>query len=326
MNSTRIRTRTTAKGRTHIVLFDHGDREISAGTFRTLKEARAREDFIRLELAAGRNPLSSLKRESSKTLRAACDDWTRSRIDVAPGTLKTYGFAVKDILAAFGEKTLVEDIDTRMISDWMSRDVSPATARQRLSVLQLILDYADVDPNPARSRKIRKPRAERQLIQPPSAKEVERIIEACSPRFKLPLRLLEQTGMRRSEALALTWGDLDFAENRIRVAKGKSHAARRWASCPSWLMDELAERVPFEDRRPQGKIFPGLTGQGMWLAMNRACKDAGVAHYHPHDLRHRYASVKVREGVPLPVIAEQVGHSSKMFTLDNYAHVVTEDE
>jgi hypothetical protein len=32
--------------------------------------------------------------------------------------------------------------------------------------------------------------------------------------------------------------------------------------------------------------------------MRNACKSAGIASYSPHDLRHRYISVKIREGVP----------------------------
>jgi integrase len=50
--------------------------------------------------------------------------------------------------------------------------------------------------------------------------------------------------------------------------------------------------------------------------MARACKAAGIAHYHPHDLRHRYASVKVAEGVPVTTLAAPLGHSKKSLTLD----------
>jgi integrase len=32
--------------------------------------------------------------------------------------------------------------------------------------------------------------------------------------------------------------------------------------------------------------------------MRKACENASIAHFHPHDLRHRYASVKIAEGRP----------------------------
>jgi integrase len=50
-----------------------------------------------------------------------------------------------------------------------------------------------------------------------------------------------------------------------------------------------------------------------------------MSTYSPHDLRHRYISVKIREGVPVTQIAAHVGHSRKSLTLDTYAHVLIDD-
>jgi integrase len=55
------------------------------------------------------------------------------------------------------------------------------------------------------------------------------------------------------------------------------------------------------------------------------CKAAGLPHFHPHDLRHRYASVKLREGVPVTDLAAQLGHSKKSMTLDVYSHVLLDN-
>jgi integrase len=60
--------------------------------------------------------------------------------------------------------------------------------------------------------------------------------------------------------------------------------------------------------------------------MARACKAAGIAHYHPHDLRHRYASVQIGRGVPVTAVAAQLGHSKKSITLDVYSHVLVDNE
>jgi hypothetical protein len=46
------------------------------------------------------------------------------------------------------------------------------------------------------------------------------------------------------------------------------------------------------------------------------------ARYSPHDLRHRYASLKLREGVPVTDLAAQLGHARKSITLDTYSHVL----
>jgi integrase len=61
------------------------------------------------------------------------------------------------------------------------------------------------------------------------------------------------------------------------------------------------------------------------MAMRNACASAGLPHYHPHDLRHRYASVKIAEGVPVTDLAAQLGHARTSLTLDTYSHVLLED-
>ncbi len=58
--------------------------------------------------------------------------------------------------------------------------------------------------------------------------------------------------------------------------------------------------------------------------MTRSCRAAGIPHFSPHDLRHRYASVKISEGVPVTELAAQLGHSRKSLTLDTYSHVLVD--
>ena len=90
-------------------------------------------------------------------------------------------------------------------------------------------------------------------------------------------------------------------------------------------MLEIEQTCPPDDRAPLRRVFPGAGRQTVGNAMRNACKTAGIASYSPHDLRHRYISVKVREGVPITEISAQVGHSRKSLTLDTYAHVLIDD-
>jgi integrase len=78
-------------------------------------------------------------------------------------------------------------------------------------------------------------------------------------------------------------------------------------------------------RRPERRLFPGFTPDAAKNVVARACKAAGIPHFHPHDFRHRYASVKLREGVPVTELAAQLGHARKSLTLDTYSHVLLED-
>jgi integrase len=84
--------------------------------------------------------------------------------------------------------------------------------------------------------------------------------------------------------------------------------------------------TPTDDRTSERRVFQGLTPNVVRNVMTRACKGCGIPHYSPHDLRHRYASVKIREGVPVTDLAAQLGHSRKSLTFDTYSHVLLEGD
>lgn len=105
--------------------------------------------------------------------------------------------------------------------------------------------------------------------------------------------------MRIGEAHALEWQDVDVSGSRFRVRHGKTAAASRFVAVPAALMDEIAAATPPDDRTPERRVLGGFTPDTARNVMRKACNSAGVAHFHPHDLRHRYASVKIAEGVPV---------------------------
>jgi integrase len=89
-------------------------------------------------------------------------------------------------------------------------------------------------------------------------------------------------------------------------------------------MVEVAADCPREDRTREQRVFPGFTPDVAKNVMARACKTTGIVHRHPHDLRHRYASVKIAEGVPVTQVAAQIGHSRTSLTLNTYSHVLVQ--
>jgi integrase len=129
----------------------------------------------------------------------------------------------------------------------------------------------------------------------------------------------------RGEVHELRWGDVDEVGSRFRIKAGKTAAARRWVAVPEDVMAEVSDTCPREDRTAERSLFPGFTPDVAKNVMARACKTAGIVHRHPHDLRHRYASVQIARGVPVTEVAAQLGHSRKSLTLDTYSHVLIGD-
>ena len=57
-------------------------------------------------------------------------------------------------------------------------------------------------------------------------------------------------------------------------------------------------------------------------AWETACKKAELTDLRFHDLRHTHASQLLRQSTHPKVVAERLGHSTVMLTLDVYSHVV----
>src|SRR5439155_24295128 len=87
-------------------------------------------------------------------------------------------------------------------------------------------------------------------------------------------------------------------------------------------MDRLAALCPPEDRTPDRRVFMGLTESGVRDAMRRACTAAQIPHYHPHDLRHRRATIWHHAGMPARELAHRGGWSRATVPLEVYAHVM----
>jgi integrase len=333
--SVHIVKRPASDGVRYRVRYRLGGREariLYGGSFRTRRDAEERARYIAGELAAQRVPdLRTLEdRLARMTLAVAADRWLGSRVDLAPASREVGRFALRRIGAVLGSRdlrTLTPD-DIQELVGVLARELAPGTVRDYLGWLRQVLDHAGVDPNPARDRRVRLPRDVREEHQPPGRADVEALLSALRPRWRLPVRLLEATGLRVGELAALRWGDIDVSRSRLRVSRRrtKSAAGQRWAAVPWDLMEAILDTCPPDDRDGDRLLFPDVTAQGLRDAMARACRAAGIAHIHPHALRHLFASRLVAAGVSIREVAARMGHSRTSMTLDHYAHVVVADD
>ena len=332
MSSLIITTRKAKDGPRYVVRYRLGGRAypiVHAGSFKRLREAKARRDFVAGELASGRNPADALRAIVEPRQRRTFSQWSdvykKSRVDLADETIKNLDSHLKAILPTFEDRDPAT-ITPADVQEWVaSLTLKPASIRRYLATLRAVLDFADIAPNPARDSRVKLPREEQSVVDPPSSADVDTIIATIPARWRLALRTLAETGMRVGEAHALEWGDVDENASRFRIKGGKTAAARRWVAVPKALMVELAATCPREDRTPERRVFPGFTADVAKNVMARACKTAGIVHRHPHDLRHRYASVQIARGVPVTTVAAQLGHTKKSLTLDTYSHVLIVD-
>lgn len=330
-----ITSRLTKSGTRYVVRYRRGGRLfklLHAGSFKTLKEARARRDFVAGELAAGRDPAESLRVDQEPrrtTLRQWGDVWLASRVDLDDSSRAAYRSHLRAIYTSELASRDVASLALADVQEWVSTvaDRQPATVRAYMTTLRQVLDYAGVSPNPARDRRLRLPRRTRDEHEPPSSTHVLAILERVSRRMVLPLVTIEQTAMRVSEVETLVWGDVDVAGGRFRLRSRETKRDRaRWVQVPEWLMATIAATCAVEDRTPERRVFLGFTSEGARKAMARACTAAQIPHFHPHDLRHRRASLWHGQGISARELAERGGWSSASLPLDVYTHVMPLEE
>lgn len=334
MTGVHTKTRKTSKGdNRYLVYYTYGsNKERYAGSFTTKLEQKHRRDLIALEIALGRDPsvlLAEMRKPPKPTvgLDAAYEAYMASRVDVGAKSQEGYRNSQRRWVPILGANTDPGTITPQDIIDGIGvliEELSPVSIGQYVSTLSQVLDYADVDPNPVLSRKVRLPKRARSAIRIPTTRAWFAIREQLPARSVTLLRLVECCGLRVSEASNLTWGAVDFVDGRVLVEDAKTDAGRRWLPVPPSLLDDLAGLCPFEDRRKDRRIV-GFRTERIRYDLERACRAAASGSYSPHELRHRRLSLWYRHGIDPVTVKGWAGHTKTSMGLDTYAHVIIDD-
>ena len=67
-----------------------------------------------------------------------------------------------------------------------------------------------------------------------------------------------------------------------------------------------------------GPVHPHSISQGF----ERVARNAALPVIRFHDLRHTHATLLIKEGVPVKVVSERLGHATTAFTIETYQHVL----
>lgn len=150
--------------------------------------------------------------------------------------------------------------------------------------------------------------------------------------------LIAKTGMRFSEALAITPNDFDFIHQRINISKTwnykeeggflptKNNSSVRkiqidWQTVMQF--SELTKDLP-EDKPIF--IFKKIYNSTVNDILARHCKNCEIPIISIHGLRHTHASILLFAGVSLASVAHRLGHSSMTTTQKTYLHIIQELE
>lgn len=306
---------------------------LSAGTFKVESAAVARRRWVEERIAEGQGhliPELLAAPERGATVAEALDAALAAKPSPGPSVRKRFALA-RAALGTFGERE-AEKVRLRDVQAWvneLSGKYRPATVAQYLVPVRAAFDHLEVAPNPARDRRLELPLPdEGEEFTPPTWAEFEAIVGHAPKQYRDVLIVLEGTGLRIAEALALTFPDVDWSGQRLRVARQRTKGrtgGRRFVPMTERVEAALRRAVETSRGDATWRLFPGLTDNGVRHALRRACERAGVAHFHPHDLRGRWISLCLIAGIPVELVARMAGHRRTSMTLDVYSHVVLDE-
>lgn len=295
------------------------------------------------------------------TLKEFVPAWLKTKKgSVTSKTLHGYELRLKkDVLPTLGARKLskITPMDIQGIVDAVKEEgKSAATAHHTYGVLSMVLEQAVIwgliATNPA-SRGITLPKKPRQgsaaqVLTPAQARIL--FEDSIGHRFHALWVLLLTTGLRPSEALALSWSDIEG--NKLTVSKSlevdptdrykskitevKTEGSRGTIPLFDMTVEALkAHRVQqAKDRlaakihqNPLDLIFCTRDGEPFNMAYmlkewHKALKRAKLPKVRLYDTRHTHATHLLVAGEHPKIVQERLRHSNISMTLDTYSHLV----
>lgn len=182
---------------------------------------------------------------------------------------------------------------------------------------------------------VENPKLPRALPKSLTEADVERLLLApmldqpIGLRDRTMLELLYASGLRVSELVGLTLGQVNLRQGVVRVmGKGnKERLVPLGEEASEWLGHYLREARPaLLHNAPSEVLFPSVRGQQMtrqtfWHRIKHWAQVAGIAKpLSPHTLRHAFATHLLNHGADLRVVQLLLGHSD-LSTTQIYTHV-----
>lgn len=156
--------------------------------------------------------------------------------------------------------------------------------------------------------------------------------------FDWLILLIAKTGIRFSEAIALTPSDFDFSKQTLSINKTwnykagggfqptKNKSSVRKIEIDWMIVSQFAALVRNLPSDQPIFVKAAIFNSTINNLLARRCVRAGVPAITVHGLRHTHASLLLFGGVSIASVAKRLGHSSMNTTEKTYLHIIHELE
>ena len=239
---------------------------------------------------------------------------------------------------------------------------SPKTIKNTHGVLSKAMSVAVVNGyirrNPCQG--VILPRMEKREVEPLTDDQVALLLQLGEKdeEYGILLKVILLTGLRKAEALGITWDCVDFRRGVIRINKQlqkrplrdggvmftslKNGKGRVLKPAP-YVMELMKKRYEQQIRQKEEASFAWvgwhteaehrtalafttifgtpLQPQTTYNHFKKLAVEIGAPNARVHDLRHTYAVLSLQNGDDVKTVQGNLGHATAAFTLDVYGHV-----
>ena len=227
----------------------------------------------------------------------------------------------------------------------VERKLSRNTVITIVNTLNASLNYAAnedyINKNPIKKAAKIKPSPRLKYV-PNSYEEIDSIMRGITSikEYKIPILFCVLCGLRKGEALAVKWSDIDFSEKTLKVCRQtirsrdgrfyekelKTEKSQRIVGLPGFVIEEL-EKTPKNERNGFVIKVTKRKPNCLYYRFVKTKEKLGINQgITLHSLRHIFATLLTRNVSTLDSVSKSLGHSSIKTTGDFYAHEIVGEQ
>lgn len=323
--------------------------------FKTKQEAQKLLDELAYEIKYG-----TKKKITDMTFADLYEEWIDfQRSSVKKSTIGIYvRYAKNQILPEFGNLKITDitvSYCQKVVNKWHKKYKTYDTMRkQTAQILSYGISQEYIERNVMRNTRLPRRKEQDEQRKFYTKEELNTLLDAFkdfgNTKQYAYFRLVAYTGMRKSEALALQWKDIDVFNKELHVNKTvavdeykniilqtpKTKASRRTISLDNetlailndWRIQQRADylKLGYNTNSDNQYVFTSLKNTlyvpntvNDWLRY--ILKKYTLPRITPHGFRHTHASLLLEAGESVKVVQHRLGHENSKVTLDIYAHI-----
>lgn len=249
----------------------------------------------------------------------------------SPETYRYYESHLRCFLNYFEDKLLTQVNLLNYVTNCKNKGISNKTINKRILAAKRAYEYSNIYCDPLENYiKLKEEDRRFDVLSKDQIQIFKSYLSECeiSLENQVILRVLFDTGIRLSELIRIRILDYNPQERSIKLRNTKTHKDRVVfvrKSTAHYIFELIRDRVKENhDYLDEYTKLITMSKSGITSLFYRIKKELGFHSFHPHMLRHTYATWLIRNNTPIELVRKIMGHSNYEMT-KRYIHQNDED-